>query len=90
MKGADIAGGYCEKARLALDAGCDMILVCNCPEGAMEVLDFMQSSNIVGSDRIAAMRARKSVSWDTLAVDSRRLDTVAKLQLLMGTGQGNG
>ena len=90
MKGADIAGGYCEKARLALDAGCDMILVCNCPEGAMEVLDFMQSSNIVGSDRIAAMRARKSVSWDTLAVDSRRLDTVAKLQLLMGKGQGNG
>ena len=90
MKGADIAGGYCEKARLALDAGCDMILVCNCPEGAMEVLDFMQSSNIVGSDRIAAMRARNSVSWDTLAVDSRRLDTVAKLQLLMGKGQGNG
>ncbi|MGX4675299.1 beta-N-acetylhexosaminidase [SAR92 clade bacterium H246] len=90
MKGADIAGGYCEKAELALDAGCDMILVCNCPEGAVEVVDFMQSNNISGSDRIAAMRARKSVSWEILAVDNRRLETIAKLQLLMGTGQGNG
>ena len=90
MKGADIVGGYCEKARLALDAGCDMFLVCNCPEGALEVLDFMQSNNISGSDRVAVMRARKSVSWETLAVDNRRLETVAKLQLLMDKGQGNG
>ena len=37
MKGADVAGGYIDKAEVALTAGCDMILVCNCPEGAMEV-----------------------------------------------------
>ena len=82
MKGADIAGGYVDKAKLALDAGCDMILVCNCPEGAIEVLDFMASAAVDGSDKIAGMRASQSISWDDLENDPRRLDIIKKLQEL--------
>jgi beta-N-acetylhexosaminidase len=83
MKGADVAGGYVDKAALALAAGCDMILVCNCPEGALEVLEYMQSNNIDGGDRIAAMRAAKAHSWDQLARDERRLKIIEKIQTLM-------
>ncbi len=43
MKGADVAGGYPQKARLALAAGCDMVLVCNNPGGALEVLEFLET-----------------------------------------------
>lgn len=83
MKGADVAGGYVDKAALALAAGCDMILVCNCPEGALEVLDYMQSNHVDGSDRIAAMRATKAQSWEQLAGDGRRLKIIEKIQTLM-------
>ncbi len=80
MKGADVAGGYTDKARLALDAGCDMILVCNCPEGAMEVLDMMERQALAGSDRISAMRGAHSVDWDRLCADPRRNKIIQQLE----------
>ena len=82
MKGADIAGGYVDKAKLALAAGCDMILVCNCPEGAIEVLDFMASTEIDGGDRLAKMRARKFRHWDELENHPRRIKTIERLKYL--------
>ena len=42
MCGAEAVGGYPQRARRALDAGCDVLLVCNNPEGADEVLDSLQ------------------------------------------------
>ena len=41
MAGAAYAGGYVDRARLALEAGCDMVLVCNAPGAAAEVLDAL-------------------------------------------------
>ena len=82
MKGADVAGGYQRKAELALQAGCDMILVCNDRRGALEVLDYMAAEKISGSQRIAAMLRTKSTPWIELENDARRVDTIARLQKL--------
>lgn len=37
MKGASVAGEYCDRAKAALSAGCNMILLCNNPQGVREV-----------------------------------------------------
>lgn len=41
MQGAAVVKDLTERARLALDAGCDMILVCNDPVGASQVLSYL-------------------------------------------------
>ncbi|MBS3916480.1 MAG: beta-N-acetylhexosaminidase [Sulfuritalea sp.] len=38
MEGASFAGGFVERANAALDAGCDMVLVCNNPDAARLLL----------------------------------------------------
>ncbi|TCV90230.1 beta-N-acetylhexosaminidase [Sulfurirhabdus autotrophica] len=38
MEGASVAGGIVDRAKAALEAGCDMVLVCNRPDSADELL----------------------------------------------------
>lgn len=45
MEGASFAGGYPDRARLALDAGCDMVLLCNRPEAIGFVLESLEGLN---------------------------------------------
>lgn len=42
MEGASVAGSVVERGHAALNAGCDMVLVCNNPESAAELLAGLQ------------------------------------------------
>ena len=86
MKGADVAGGYIDKAQLALQAGCDMILVCNCPDGAQEVLAYMQQLEVKGCEKIATMSAKHNISWQQLEKTERYTKTKNTLQTLTDMG----
>jgi beta-N-acetylhexosaminidase len=57
MEGAAGVGGYVERARLAIEAGCDMVLACNNPEAAAQVLDALE--NLDWRDRQARLRAMR-------------------------------
>jgi beta-N-acetylhexosaminidase len=69
MAGASTAGGPPERARAALDAGCDMVLLCNDPEGLDRLLDSLADVPLGRQDRLERMRRkggrdlRKSVAY---------------------------
>lgn len=82
MKGADVPGGYPQKAALALAAGCDMILVCNNRSGALEVIDYLERSAPQPSHRLSRMKARRQWSWQELEAHPRRQQIVHTLYQL--------
>lgn len=59
MEAASVAGGITARAEAALKAGCDMVLVCNRPDLADEVLATLQPpANPHLQRRLAALRPR--------------------------------
>ena len=72
MEGAVLAGNYTQRAKIALDAGCDMILVCNNRQAAWEVVNSLQGYfNPASSLRLAHLHGKESVSRETLVSESR-------------------
>jgi len=69
MEGAAVAGGPPERARAALAAGCDMVLLCNNPEGLSQLLASLGDVQLRNPERLERMRKkggrdlRKSVAY---------------------------
>lgn len=62
MEGAAGAGDFLDRARLAQQAGCDMLLVCNNPSAAEQVLDKLPvTQNSDRERRLQAMRGRPKI-----------------------------
>jgi beta-N-acetylhexosaminidase len=81
MGGAESVGGYAERARQALAAGCDMLLVCNNPDGADEVLDSLADySNPTSQLRQIRLHGQAPASSADLFNTSQWLRAVDALQ----------
>ncbi len=84
MSGAETAGDYPARARAALDAGCDMLLVCNNPEGADEVLASLQGYNDPASQvRLVRMHGRPGQRQRRLFDSPQWRERVAELQAFL-------
>lgn len=66
MEGASVAGNFAERAKAALDAGCDMVLVCNNRAAALEVLDYLDQAAVEPSHRLARLAGKSAFDRDTL------------------------
>ncbi len=78
MEGATVAGGFVERGEAALAAGCDMILVCNNPDAASQVLDGLKvKSDPVSQVRLARMHGRHPISREQLMQDEHWHQAVA-------------
>lgn len=65
MQGAAQMGGIVERAELALNAGCDMVLVCNDPKGATKVIDGLPTNLELPTNSVERIkRLRKNSSLD--------------------------
>jgi beta-N-acetylhexosaminidase len=71
MEGAKVAGGVVGRGRAALAAGCDMVLVCNDPTAAAQLLDGLgRHDDPAGRLRLARMHGRHPVTRGELLADA--------------------
>lgn len=75
MHGASVAGGALDAAQAALDAGCDVALICNSPDKADQILAGLQGGTDATSAarRAALVPAAPALDWDALQADERYL-----------------
>ena len=68
MEGASVAGTVTQGARAALDAGCDMVLICNNPDKADQLLAELDTSITKTSQRRIRklFGRRKPLDWNKL------------------------
>jgi beta-N-acetylhexosaminidase len=58
MEGASTAGGVVERARAALAAGCDQVLLCQNPAGQDELLESLAATPLAVPERVERMRRK--------------------------------
>jgi beta-N-acetylhexosaminidase len=80
MKGADVAGNFSDKAQMALEAGCDMILVCNNRKGSKEVIKYLEENKVSRTSKITNMLKTNAINWNDLKNDPKRLNTISLIK----------
>ncbi|MDO5666305.1 MAG: beta-N-acetylhexosaminidase [Alcaligenaceae bacterium] len=84
MEGASVVGGILERANAAFEAGCDMVLVCNRPDLADELL--AQLEHEASSESIARltnlMPSMPFMNWQQLHNETRYVKARQALQAL--------
>jgi beta-N-acetylhexosaminidase len=84
MSGAESVGGYAARAEASLQAGCDMLLVCNNPHGADEVLrSLLGYNNPVSQLRLVRLHGRPADRKGKLFTTARWHGEIEKLQAFM-------
>jgi beta-N-acetylhexosaminidase len=83
MAGAAVAGSVEERVRRSLDAGCDLVLLCNSPDSVPRVLEAMKGYvNPSAQLRLARLHGRGGMDWDDLHASAewrKARDAVAPL-----------
>jgi beta-N-acetylhexosaminidase len=91
MRGAEQVGSYGQRAATALEAGCDMVLVCNNPDGAAAALQHFHSyeapasqirlTRLHGQQRLTYDRLRASEPWRVAEQAVRAIDDSPTLEM---------
>ncbi|MGK0270292.1 MAG: beta-N-acetylhexosaminidase [Cocleimonas sp.] len=83
MEGASVAGGFANRAEAAMTAGCDMILVCNNRQGAIEVLDNATIKQTAKSaQRLLRMKGASFMNRSSLLDSKRWAESVKEMTYL--------
>lgn len=78
MLATESSGEIEQRAQLALDAGCEMILVCNNTSSALRTADFLEAVNLEKNERLEQMVGRGFCELNNL-YKSERWQKVSKI-----------
>ena len=87
MKGAGFMGDFVARSKQALNAGCDLLLLCNERDGVIQVLDNLKLSEkqpyfLLRQQRLQSLFKRKNLTWSELECAPRWLENRKKLTAL--------
>ncbi|RDH83997.1 MAG: beta-N-acetylhexosaminidase [endosymbiont of Galathealinum brachiosum] len=83
MEAAGVVGDFAARADRALNAGCDMVLVCNHSEAAQQVLESLENySNPASQMRLIRMHGRGDISRKELMASTQWKTVVEKIKQL--------
>jgi beta-N-acetylhexosaminidase len=83
MQAAGVAGDFADRAQTALQAGCDMVLVCNHTQAAQQVLESLENYlNPVSQMRLIRMHGRGKIDRDQLIASEKWRSVVDKIKQL--------
>jgi len=71
---------FFEKAYNSVLAGCDMTLICNNREGAINAINHFEEMGVEQSNKILRMKKTKHIDWNDLAISERALSVKKHLQ----------
>jgi beta-N-acetylhexosaminidase len=86
MEGASVAGSVVKGADMALEAGCDAVLICNRPDLADQLLSQLkipkakQAESATRLNRL--MPTASSLTWDELQSEAQYLHAIGLLKQL--------
>ena len=69
-----------EKARKSIQAGCDMVLVCNNKKGIDGVINVFDEIGIKPSERLSKMKKSTNIDWNELNNSDRKSNINIKLE----------
>jgi len=92
MAGAEVVGGYVDRAHCALEAGCDMVLVCNNQAAVIDVLDNLKvAPNPASQSRLIRMHGKHEYNFASMknneewqAASEKISDLVVEPELALG------
>ena len=64
----------------SLDAGCDMVIICNDRSGVKEVIEYLDKTDYEQTSRIFKIKSFKKINWNDLLQNNRALATKEKLK----------
>ncbi len=86
MEGASVAGSVVKGAEMALDAGCDAVLICNRPDLADQLLSKLKVTKVKRAESITRlnrlMLTAAASSWEVLQSESEYQHAKGLLQQL--------
>ena len=82
MEGANDYKSFYLKAEKAINAGCEMILICNNRNGVLDASRYFEENDIIPSEKNFSMLMADDVSWTSLEKNENRNRISNKLEKL--------